>query len=299
MRACTRERAASCRATVCSAAGQGANKPNPILCRISSHSLLLSPPPSPPSSPPSLPITSNSRIRATPYNSSSFPAEYPSSKVRLDCLLACHLPPPLTIRPTRLAVEPAFHPESPNPWSSSTPTIVPRPHTASFSPPTVRSSIVIRVPSTSTSNARAFPLRPIASGGPRASPQSPSPTPVPLGMTPSAASQWTRVLWPGRPSFLLSLLASSPAACRAASSAMAPGPPSILASMCSSNPLLRALPSNLEHLLPYTRSPPSTYSTALATLPMMHFGIPTLKRAQPCLCIRSSVRPLIPFFHMY
>ena len=110
--ALVRERAASCRATVCSAAGQGANKPNPILCRISSHSLLLSPPSSPLLSLPSLQITSNSHIRATPYNSSYFPAEYPSSKVRLDCLLAClppstatHNPPNPSGRRTRLSSE--------------------------------------------------------------------------------------------------------------------------------------------------------------------------------------------------
>ena len=135
----------------------------------------------------SLRIPTSVPPHTTPHTSP--PNTRPLKSALTACLLACHLPPPLTIRPTHLAVEPAFHQKAPpHPWSSSIPTIVPRPHTASFSPPTVRSSIVIRVPSTSTSNARAFPLRPIAPGGPRASPQSLSPTPVPLGMTPSAAS---------------------------------------------------------------------------------------------------------------
>ena len=267
MRVCTRG-PASCRATVCSAAGQGANKPNPILCRISSHSPLqplLSPLPRPFQS---LKIPTSDTPRTAPPTS---PPHTRHSKVRLVC--CCCLLPRHRIR--HPSGRPAFHQNPPNPWSFSIPTIVPRPHTVSPTPPAIRSSIVIRVPSTSTSNARAFPLLPIAFGGPRVSPQSPSPIPALYSMTPSAASHRTRELWPGKPSVLLSLLASSPAACRPASSATALGPPSIPASMRSSSPLLRDPPSNLEHLLPYTRSPPSTYSTPLATLPMRHFGIPT------------------------
>src|SRR6266850_2695719 len=115
---------------------------------------------------PSNPIPSSSPC----YLSILVPPYYPSSKVRL-CCVPLPSPPP----PHPLLVWPPHPPFiAPLPWTFHIPpTDLPRLRAVSPTPRATRSSIVIRVPSKSTANPRAFPLPPIVLGGPRDFPQSP------------------------------------------------------------------------------------------------------------------------------
>ena len=184
MRACTTREVTSlmsCDGVQCSGPRGKQAKSYPLSDIIASS-------PSLPSSFSSLfsPVPSNPFSSIHPRHTPTAPPPSPPHTRPLKSALPAAATFPATTSATHLADPPFIRA---HPWSFS----IPRPHIVSPIPPTVHSSIVIRVPSTSTSNARAFPLLPIALGGPRLSPQSPSPIPVLLhAMTPSAASHRMR-----------------------------------------------------------------------------------------------------------